>query len=95
MSDTGHSNIESWRREIDRIDEQMLELVNRRAHCAIEIGMIKRRLGLPLDVPEREAAIIDRVTAENTGPLDGDAIARIFEAVIGESRIAEGAMVER
>lgn len=88
------SEIETWRVEIDGIDAQLLELVNQRAHCAIEIGMVKRKLGLPLDVPEREAQIVERMIEQNSGPLDGEAIARIFEAVIGESRIAERAMVE-
>ncbi len=87
--------IESWRRDIDEIDDQLLELFNRRARCAIEIGVVKRRLQLPLDVPERERQIISRVVARNEGPLDGEAIERLFEAVISESRIAERAMVER
>ncbi len=87
--------IESWRRDIDEIDDQLLELFNRRARCAIEIGVVKRRLHLPLDVPERERQIISRVVARNEGPLDGEAIERLFEAVISESRIAERAMVER
>ncbi len=86
--------IDGWRKEIDRVDEQLLELVNRRAHCAIEVGMVKRRLRLPLEVPEREAGIVARMVELNDGPLNGEAIAAIFEAVIAECRIAERAMVE-
>ncbi len=88
------SRIEAWRTEIDGIDEQLLQLFNKRAHCAIEIGLLKRRLGVPIDVPQREAAIIARMTELNKGPLDGEAVRRLFEAVIGESRIAEGAILE-
>jgi chorismate mutase len=86
--------IDSWRAEIDRIDEQLLALFNQRAHCAIEIGLLKRKLGVPIDVPEREAAIIAWMTERNAGPLDADAVRRLFEAVIGESRIAESAILE-
>lgn len=83
-----------WRQEIDEIDGELLELFNRRARCAIEIGMIKRRHGLPVDVPEREAGVIARVLGKNEGPLDNQAIMRLFEVVIGESRIAERAVLQ-
>ena len=88
------TQIAAWRAEIDQIDEHLLELFNKRAHCAIEVGMVKRRLKQPIEVPEREAQIITRMVELNEGPLDGDAIRRLFEAVIGESRVAERAMVE-
>lgn len=87
-------SIEHWRGEIDKVDEDLLQLLNRRARYAIEIGLLKRRAGLPIEVPEREAAIIARMIAENQGPLDGEAIQRLFEAVISESRQAERAMLE-
>lgn len=86
------AEIDAWRSEIDIVDEQLLELFNRRARYAIEIGLVKRRLGLALDVPEREAQVIERVAGRNEGPLDEDAIRRLFEAVIAESRLAERAM---
>ncbi|MCL4242693.1 MAG: chorismate mutase [Dehalococcoidia bacterium] len=87
-------SIEHWRGEIDKVDEDLLQLFNRRARYAIEIGLLKRRAGLPIEVPEREAAIIARMVADNEGPLDGEAIQRLFEAVISESRQAERAMLE-
>lgn len=87
-------SIEHWRGEIDRVDEELLQLFNRRARYAIEIGLLKRRAGLPIEVPEREAAVIARMIEENEGPLHGDAIQRLFEAVINESRQSERAMLE-
>lgn len=89
----GTRRIEHWRTEIDRVDQDLLRLFNERAHYAIEIGLEKRRLGLPIEVPEREAAIIRQMVADNHGPLDGEAVERLFEAVIAESRIAEEAML--
>lgn len=82
-----------WREEIDGIDAELLDLFNRRARCAIEIGMIKRRHNLAVDVPEREAGVVARVVGQNEGPLDNQAIMRLFEVVIGESRIAERAVL--
>ncbi len=87
-------SIEHWRGEIDKVDEELLQLFNRRARYAIEIGLLKRRAGLPIEVPEREAAIIARMIEDNEGPLDGDAIQRLFEAVINESRQSERAMLQ-
>jgi len=88
------AQIEHMRNEIDRVDDDLLRLFNERAHYAIEIGLEKRRLGLPIEVPERESVIIRRAVEDNHGPLDGDAIQRLFEAVIAESRVAEQAMLE-
>ncbi len=93
-SDPVNEEIATWRNEIDRVDDQLIELFNRRAHCAIEIGVVKRRLRLPIDVPEREAQVVARMIGLNEGPLNADAIERLFQAVIAESRAAERAMLE-
>lgn len=81
--------IEAWRLRIDAIDEQLMRLLNSRSACAVEIGRIKRSLGLPIYSPEREAWILERVMRENPGPLDPLAVRRVFERVIDESRRLE------
>ena len=87
--DENSREIDEWRRRIDAIDEQLMRLLNSRSACALEIGRIKRRLGLPVYSPEREAWILDRVARENPGPLDPTAVRRVFERVIDESRRLE------
>jgi chorismate mutase len=84
-----HHEIEQWRRRIDLIDGQLMSLLNSRSACAVEIGRIKRRLGLPVYSPEREAWILERVMRDNPGPLDPMAVKRVFERVIDESRRLE------
>ena len=91
----GVREMEAWRRRIDAIDEQLMRLLNSRSACAIEIGRIKRRLGLPVYSPEREAWILDRVERENPGPLDSGAVRRVFERVIDESRRLERLATEK
>lgn len=81
--------IERWRRRIDEIDSQLNRLLNARSACALEIGRVKRQVGLPVYSPEREAAILERAMRENPGPLDDAAIRRVFERVIDESRRLE------
>ena len=81
--------VEAWRRRIDAIDSQLMGLLNSRSACAVEIGKIKRALGLPIYSPEREAEILERVMRENPGPLDPTAVRRVFERIIDESRRLE------
>ncbi len=81
--------IDALRKRIDVIDEQLLRLVNSRSACAVEIGKVKRALGLPVYSPEREAWILQRVTRENPGPLDAGGVKRVFERIIDESRRLE------
>jgi len=81
--------IEDWRHRIDTIDTQLMSLLNSRSACAVEIGRVKRELGLPVYSPDREAFILDRVARENPGPLDATAVRRVFERIIDESRRLE------
>ena len=83
------AEIDQWRSRIDTIDEQLVRLLNSRSACAVEIGRLKRRLGLPVYSPEREAWILERVMRDNPGPLEPTAVRRVFERIIDESRRLE------
>ena len=85
-------SIEEIRQEIDRIDGELLRTFNRRAELALKIGEIKKGLGLPVYDPAREKKIFARMKEENPGPLDDNAIVRLFERVIDESRRLERIM---
>ncbi len=43
--------IDDWRRKIDEIDRKLVELLNERSRCALEIGRLKRVESLPLYQP--------------------------------------------
>jgi len=77
------------RDRIDALDAQIVALLNARATCALEIGEIKRQVGMAIYQPARENAVLDHVRGVNRGPLDGDAIARLFERIIDEARRLE------
>ncbi|AMV72148.1 chorismate mutase [Desulfuromonas sp. DDH964] len=81
--------IDEIRVAIDEIDTQLLEIFNRRASLALQIGEIKKERGLPVYDPGREKRIFDRMRAANPGPLEDGAIVRLFERVIDESRRLE------
>jgi chorismate mutase-like protein len=81
--------IAGWRKRIDEIDTQLLELLNKRAECAMAIGKIKIARGLKIHSPEREKAVLDRMKERNKGPLENSAVERIFEHIIEENRRIE------
>ena len=81
--------LEELRCRIDEIDQQLVRLFNARAQCALEIGEIKKRLGMPVYQPERETDVLRRVreaSVTSGGPLGPDAIGRLFERIIDEAR---------
>jgi chorismate mutase len=71
------------------LDQQIVKLLNERAINADEIGKVKRRIGMPVYVPSREEDVIRHVQGFNPGPLSAEAIARLYERIIDESRRLE------
>jgi chorismate mutase len=81
--------IDDLRRRIDELDRKLVELLNERANCAVEIGRLKRANGLPIYQPEREQEILESAERVNRGPLDDMAIRRLFERILDEARSLE------
>jgi len=82
-------DMEELRKRIDLLDDVLLRIFNERARLALEIGHVKKELGLPVYDPAREKRIFARMKGENPGPLDDGAIVRLFERVVDESRRLE------
>ena len=83
------SAIDDLRQRIDWLDEQIVRLLNARAECALQVGHLKKRLGMDIYQPGREIEVLGNVQRLNTGPLDDGAIRRLFERVIDEARRLE------
>jgi chorismate mutase len=81
--------LSDWRRRIDDIDRKLVQLLNERSHCALEIGKIKQEQKLPLYQPDREREVLENAERANPGPLSDAAIRRLFERIIDEARAAE------
>ena len=82
-------SIEDWRTKINGIDRKLVELLNERSRCAIEIGKMKHEQNLRVYDPEREQEVIRNVCGDNKGPLDDEGIKRLFERIIDECRRVE------
>ena len=78
-----------WRRKIDDLDRKLVELLNERSRCALEIGKLKQQQHQPLYQPEREKEVLENAERNNLGPLSNAAIRRLFERIIDEARSAE------
>jgi chorismate mutase len=83
------SRLDDLRRQIDSLDERLVELLNARAACALEIGHEKKLAGLEVYQPSREAEVLGHVQRINMGPLDDEAMKRLFERIIDEARRLE------
>jgi chorismate mutase-like protein len=87
--------LEDWRRKIDDIDKRLVELLNERSHCVLEIGKLKRVDGTPLYQPDRERDVLAGVERANRGPLSEAAIRRLFERILDEARSVERTVMEK
>lgn len=85
-------NIQHYRKEIDRIDDEILRLLNERSKSVVEIGKLKKESDAEanLHTPGREAAIVNRLTGQNRGPFPNDAIRSVYREIMSASLSLEG-----
>jgi len=75
------------REEIDAIDGELVDLLNRRAKCALEVVRIKMSHNLPIFVSSREEAVLDRICSLNNEELiPSEYIRSLFQAIMKVSR---------
>ena len=77
----------AYRRQIDSIDQRIVELFQERARVVEEVGNIKRQAHLPVTVPGREQQVIAKARdLAKGGPLPADAVGRIYQKLVEEMR---------
>ena len=82
--------IDKLRRDIDRLDDELLAALERRALLAQKIGRLKS--GAPAYRPERETEILRRVAERNGSPLQGERVTAVFREIISACRGLEEAI---
>ena len=88
------TTLEDLRKDIDRIDEVLVRLLNERARVACEVGRLKKVDGIAIYQPDREKQVLEHVRGVAVeGPLGPDAIGRLFERIIDEARRLERRVV--
>ena len=85
-------DIQHFRKEIDRIDDEILRLLNERSKSVIEIGKLKKESdsNANLHTPGREAEIVNRLMAQNQGPFPNEAIRPVYREIMSASLSLEG-----
>ncbi|MEM1407370.1 MAG: chorismate mutase [Bacteroidota bacterium] len=81
--------LDKIRGNIDDIDQKLLELLNQRMDLVKEVGQVKKNSNSSIYRPEREKAIIQRLSQINTGKLNRQAIEAIFLEIFAVSRNIE------
>lgn len=74
------------RTEIDRIDLKLLAILNQRAALSQEVGKIKSSGDTPIFKPLRERELLDKLSADNPGPLPEEHLRAIWREILSSSR---------
>jgi len=82
-------SISDLRNKIDEIDRQMVDLLNQRAGCALEIGRMKSKGEKSIFAPERERQVMGAVLRNNNGPLSDKAVSAVFREIVSACRALE------
>jgi chorismate mutase/prephenate dehydratase len=78
------AELDAVRAEIDRLDQQIQQLISERAHLAFRVRESKEGKAGPVDYfrPEREAQVLRRVVERNDGPLSDSEMIRLFREIM-------------
>ena len=89
MTDS-EARLDAIRREIDALDAELLDLLNRRARTTFRVAAVKDGEAEPRYYrPEREAALLRRIAAANPGPFSDREVTRLFREVVSSCRTLE------
>lgn len=75
-------DLKSLRESIDKIDEKIVEFLNKRAEVTYDIASQKRKAGKSLYSPEREREVLKRLALINKGPLNSGALEAIYREIM-------------
>lgn len=85
--------LESIRDELNRVDAEIVRLLDERARLGRRVGEIKRAHDLPLHHPERERAVLERVAGLSDGSFPRAALERVYQAIMAETLALQSAPV--
>lgn len=75
-------DLQEMRNRIDAIDRQIVALLNDRYNVVCEVGKWKRERGLPIYVPEREKALLEKLDSLNKGPMLKHTLHAIYREIM-------------
>src|SRR3989449_3787032 len=85
-------NIPEHRKAIDKLDEQIVRLLNERTRHVLEIGELKVRQGEEIYAPHRELAVLQRLAKLNKGPISSESVKAIYREIMSSALSLEKSM---
>lgn len=85
MTQSSNASLDDLRQKIDKIDRELIALINERAKQVVEVGKIKRDSSIPIYAPHREAAVLKKVTQLNEGPIQDRTIEAVYRELMSGS----------
>ena len=80
------NRIKDFRRKIDRLDDQLIDIIVERLSLTLDIGEIKKEINLNITDNNREQEIINRITQRLNGRLNPKEIENIFNLIFQISK---------
>ena len=86
-------SLQEHRQAIDRLDAEIVRLLNERTRHVLEIGQIKIKAGDEIYAPHRERAVLQRISRLNHGPITNDGLRAIYREVMSSALSLEKTLV--
>src|SRR5437899_2008250 len=78
-------NIPEHRKSIDKLDAQLIRLLNERTKHVLAIGEIKMKAGEEIYAPHRERAVLQRICRLNSGPITNESLQAIYREIMSSA----------
>lgn len=78
-------SLDELRKEIDVLDSQLVEMLNERARVVVDIGKLKSESSKPIYAPDREKAVLEKISGCNKGPLPNKTLIAIWRELMSGS----------
>lgn len=89
MKEAFREKLERYREEINKIDKNLVDFLNKRAEVVMKIKKLKEDKDVPLYDAKREEELINNIIKYNKGPLYNDNIIQIFESILRNVQVLE------
>lgn len=86
---TPQNQIRALRDEIDELNLQILDLLNKRAEAASQIGQLQSQLGSQIYDPQRESEMLTNLQMANNGPFSNETVRTLFKEIFKASLAME------
>ena len=82
-------SLDDLRQQIDSIDKDLVELINKRAKVVVEVGKYKSKTSTPIYAPDREKMVFKRIHGANNGPLPDKTLTAVWRELMSGSFFLE------